>query len=175
MATRSATAPADGKRPRPLMSVVVGYDALRPISNWPTAPYLARYRSPSARPRRHRTIVFDGPQSPQPRVPTPSWAPSAGPSIVTDLHPRPRLPHPRPRCDIDHTWRWIDGGPTRPDNGHARCGPHNCQREHPPPPTRRAPPQRTPHQRAAHLQLLRACPPTAPADDPGWGYATSRS
>jgi hypothetical protein len=31
MAKRSATAPADGKRPRPLVSVVVGYDRFKQI------------------------------------------------------------------------------------------------------------------------------------------------
>jgi hypothetical protein len=178
MATRSASAPADGKRPRPLISVLVGYDAFARICELADGTLLGH--ATVARLLDHAAIeriVFDGPSRVLDLGRARSFTGAARRAVeVTDRHCQgPGCHIPAQRCDIDHTWRWVDGGPTRPDNGHARCGPHNRQREHPPPPIRRAPPQRTPHQRAAHLQLLRARIADRLRHDPGWGYATGRS
>jgi hypothetical protein len=55
-------------------------------------------------------------------------------------------------------------------NGHACCGPHNRQGEHPPPSGRRPVAERTLEERAATLQLIRARIVDRVRHDPAWGY-----
>jgi hypothetical protein len=176
MARRSATAPADGKRPRPLVSVLAGYDAFSRICELADGTVLgygtvARLLGEADIER----IVFDGPGRVLDLGRTRSFTGAARRAVeIADRHCQgPGCHVPAERCDIDHTWRWADGGPTRPDNGHARCGPHNRQREHPPPRSRRVLPQRSPEQRKAHLELLRARIADRVRHDPAWGYSTT--
>jgi Domain of unknown function (DUF222) len=175
MAKRSAARPADGKRPRPLISVLVGYDAFAQICELADGTLLghatvAGLLDEAAVER----IVFDGPSRVIDLGRARSFTGAARRAVeVADRHCQgPGCHVPAERCDIDHTWRWTDGGPTRPDNGQARCGPHNRAREHPPPRTRRALPPLTAEQRAAHLELLRARIADRARHDPTWGYAT---
>jgi hypothetical protein len=175
MATRSATAPAHGKRPRPLISILAGYDAFDKICELADGTLLghatvARLLDAAAIER----VVFEGPSRVLDLGRARSFTGAARRAVeLADRHCQGPGCHTRAdKCQIDHTWRWSDGGPTRPDNAHARCGPHNRAREHPPPPTRPTPPERTPEQRAAHLELLRARIADRVTHDPTWGFAT---
>jgi hypothetical protein len=176
MARRSATAPADGKRPRPLVSVLAGYDAFARICELADGTILghatvARLLDEADIER----IVFDGPSRVLDLGRARSFTGAARRAVeITDRHCQgPGCHVSAERCDIDHTWRWADGGPTRPDNGHARCGPHNRQREHPPPRSRRVLPERSPEERKARLELLRARIADRVRHDPAWGYPTT--
>lgn len=59
---------------------------------------------------------------------------------------------PAERCDIDHIVPWALGGPTRQENGRARCSTHNRDPEMVGPPTRPAPFR---HHDRTHLERLR--------------------
>ena len=138
MATRARTAPADGRRPAPLFTVLVGYEtfagrvcelaggtAVTPGSllPWLTDAYVER-------------VVFDGP------------------SRVIDVGRRRRLfggadrraieMRDRGRCfhptctaehglQADHIEPWAAGGLTTQVNGRLACGYHNRLRSRPPP------------------------------------------
>jgi hypothetical protein len=173
MATRATTAPAHGKRPRALISVLAGYEAFGKICELADGTLLG-----------HRTVaglldeaavervVFDGPSRILDLGRARSFVGAARRAVeLADRHCQgPGCDVPADRCQIDHTWRWSDGGPTRPDNGHARCGPHNRQREHPPPSARRSVAERTPEDVAATLELIRARIVDRVRHDPSWGY-----
>src|SRR2546423_9121571 len=130
MATRSRTAPADGKRPAPLFTVLVGYETFHgriceltngtviapgALVRWLDEAYVER-------------VVFEGP------------------SKVIDVGKRRRLfkgatrralevrdlgcyhgtcDEPVDRCQGDHIIPYNDGGPTTVDNGRLACGYHN--------------------------------------------------
>jgi hypothetical protein len=175
MAKRSAAGPVDGKRPRPLVSVLVGYAAFAQICELADGSLLghatvAGLLDEAAVER----IVFDGPSRVIDLGRARSFTGAARRAVeVADRHCQgPGCHVPAERCDIDHTWRWTDGGPTRPDNGQARCGPHNRARERPPPCTRRTLPPLTAEQCDAQLELLRARIADRVRHDPSWGYAT---
>jgi Domain of unknown function (DUF222) len=133
MATRSATAPAGGRRPEPLFTVLVGYETFAgPLCELANAtmvtpgslvPYLE-----SAWAER---VVFDGP------------------SRVIDVGVRRRLftgatrravevrdrtcfdpscDVPAERCQIDHVRPWAEGGLTTQANGRPACAFHNRRR-----------------------------------------------
>jgi hypothetical protein len=134
MATRSATAPANGRRPAPLFTVHVGYEtfagqlcelargtAVTPGSllPWLDEAYIER-------------VVF------------------TGPNVLVDLGREQRLfpkklrhaialrdrhcqeemcDVPADRCQADHVIAWADGGPTNIGNGRLLCGPGNREKE----------------------------------------------
>jgi hypothetical protein len=136
MAARARTAPVDGRRPAPLLSVLVGYETFAgrvcelangtPIApgsllGWLDDAYVER-------------IVF------------------AGPSRVVDVgaqrrlfdgatrravEVRDRLRCFEPTCDavdhlqVDHIQPWSAGGPTVQANGRLACGYHNRLRHQP--------------------------------------------
>jgi hypothetical protein len=175
MAVRSVTAPADGKRPEPLISVLTGYDAFNQVCELAdgtlVAPDTVASMLDAAMVER---VVFDGPS----RVTELGRARSfvgAARRAVELAHRQctgPGCHVPADQCQIDHIWRYSDGGPTTPDNGRAMCGPHNRDRERPRPrSTRRfGPDTRTPEQKQAQLDLLRANIGDRLRHDPGWGY-----
>ncbi len=175
MAKRSATTPAGGKRPRPLLSVLVGYDAFKRICELADgtliSPATAAGLLDEAVVER---IVFDGPS----RVTDLGHARSftgAARRAVEVVHRNctgAGCDVPAHQCDIDHIWRHADGGPTRPDNGQTRCGPHNRQRDNPPPRRRRQPASSPPGDPADHLELIRRRTRDRLLHDPTWGYAT---
>ena len=141
MAVRSATAPADGRRPAPLFTVVVGWETLKgriceladgtvqspaALIPWLDTAWLER-------------VVFDGP------------------SRVLDVGVTRRLfvggtrraievrdqycfhefcEVPACDCQADHIVPFEAGGPTSQDNGRMACGFHNRDRNRPPPETR---------------------------------------
>jgi Domain of unknown function (DUF222) len=173
MAKRATTAPAHGKRPRALISVLAGYDAFSQICELADGTLLGHHTVAGLLDEAAvERIVFDGPSRILDLGRARSFVGAARRAVeLADRHCQgPGCHVPADKCEIDHTWRWSDGGPTRPDNGHARCGPHNRQREHPPPSGRRPVAERTPEERAATLQLIRARIADRVRHDPAWGY-----
>ena len=133
MAIRSRTAPADGRRPEPLFSVLVGYETF--------AGRICELAN--------RTVIAPGALVP--------WLDKAwiercvfdGPSRVIDVgvHRRlfegatrravqlrdqecfhPSCEEPAQDCQVDHVEPWGCGGETTQANGRPACGPHNRAR-----------------------------------------------
>jgi hypothetical protein len=129
LATRAMTAPADGRRPRPLVSVLVGYETFAGrvceladgtvITPGTVASMLDRVDIERA--------VFDGPS----RILDLGRARSFVGAARRALELRDRVcAHdtcdvPARRCQGDHVVAWSEGGITTPDNGQLRCGYHN--------------------------------------------------
>ena len=179
MARRSATAPATGKRPRPLLTVLVGEDAFRNILELADGTLISPATAADLLDQAViETMLFEGP------------------SRVLDLgHQRNFVGAARraveivhrtctgqgchigaDRCEIDHILPWTWDGPTHPDNGRPRCPAHHRQltrrMAHPAPPPR--PPHETEHHHgrltgAAYLELAAPASATASLHDPTWG------
>ena len=133
MATRSATAPADGKAPRPLFQVIMGNDALSHLLQlasgqvlppeallpWLSAADLERY-------------LFEGQSQ---RVITVSYKRTFTGALRDLIKVRDRLCYhrtcdePAHRCQIDHIEPWAAGGTTAQENGRVACKFHNLLRE----------------------------------------------
>lgn len=173
MATRSATAPAGGKRPRPRVSVLVGYDAFTRMCELADGTVISTATAASLLDEAVvERIVMDGASRVLDIGRARSFVGAARRAVeVVDRHcTGTGCDIPADRCEIDHIWRHSDGGPTRPDNGQAHCGPHNRMRERPPSVRRRRSiPSGTPAQGAAHLELLRRRIRDRLAHDPAWG------
>ena len=167
MARRSMTAPADGKRPLPLVSVLVGYETFRGrvcelADGTVITPGTVASQLDEAVIER---VVFDGPS----RVIDIGRARSFVGAARRALEVRDRgCTHPSgcdaplERCQGDHIQAYSDGGVTHPDNGRLDCGYHNRWRwahgdpgppdfERPPP----LPPDADREQRAAWLEEWR--------------------
>lgn len=140
MARRAHTAPPDARLPRPLVTVMVGLEALEracelangtPVTPGEVVPLLADadveravFESPSRvidLGRRSRLFV-------------------GGARRVVEIvhrtctHPTCRVP--ADHCDIDHRVPWEEGGATSPDNGQPRCPQHHSGRHRRRPPPR---------------------------------------
>jgi hypothetical protein len=139
MATRSASAPANGRRPAPLFSVLVGYEALH---------------GRICQLEQRRTVLAPGALVP--------WLSGAsferavfapGKRIEVSITSRfftgatrraielrdqqcthPYCDQPVERCQVDHIVEFSKGGPTNQENGRLLCGYHNRQRNQRPPP-----------------------------------------
>jgi hypothetical protein len=133
MATRSQVAPADGRRPAPLFTVLVGYETLHgricelasgsvvapgALVPWLDAAYLER-------------VVF----APERRVEVSATARlfTGATRRAVELRDRECV-HPycdvtSSRCQVDHRVPHRVGGPTTQENGQLLCGHHNRQRE----------------------------------------------
>ena len=173
IAVRSATAPADGKRPRPLVSVLVGYDRFKDIcelvDGTVISPVTAGSLFDDAVIER---IVFDGPDRILNLGRARSFTGAARRAVeIRDRHctDPSGCDTAANRCDVDHILRYADGGPTHPGNGRLRCAPHNRAREKPPPRTTRTHTRCDPEDRLAHLELLRARIRDRVLHDPAWG------
>ena len=142
MATRSASAPADGIRPAPLFSVFVGYETLHGrISELENATVLA----PSALAPWMDSAYFERAIfSLGNRVDVSVRARlfSGGTRRAIELRDRicthPYCYEPAERCEGDHIETWAAGGATTQENGRLLCGFHNRlrnqrQRQRPPP------------------------------------------
>jgi hypothetical protein len=151
MARRSAAMPVDGIAPRPLLTVVVGYETFTKTlceleDGTPLSP---QHLLPLLTETDIERIVF------------------GSPSRVTDVGVRQRFftgalrraievrdrhcQHPSgcntaaENCQIDHITRYTDGGPTTQNNGRCYCHTHNLWREnHPEPEPEHDPDQRPP-------------------------------
>ena len=140
MATRSRTAPADGIRPVPLFSVLVGYETLHgricelengtvlapsSLQPWMEAAYFERaiFSLGTRVDVSVRARLFTG-----------------GTRRAIELRDRicthPFCYEPAESCEADHIEPYADGGPTTQENGRLLCGFHNRlrnQRQRPPP------------------------------------------
>jgi hypothetical protein len=184
MATRATATPTSGHRPRPLITILAGYDTFKNICELADGTLISP--ATAADLLDHAVverIVFDGPSRVLDLGHQRSFVGAARRAVeVRDrhcTHPAGSCDTPADRCQIDHIWRHHDGGPTRPDNGRLLCGPHNRQREQPPPR-----PQLAPHrhraadetdtddagQRLAALELARARIRDQILHDPHYGY-----
>lgn len=129
MAQRSATAPENGRRPRPLFSVILGDQSFRdvcelsngiPVTPKQLAPYLTSSMLES--------LLFDGPKT----VLTVSSRRLFTGALRRAIQVRDRhCQHPSEcpvaaeDCHIDHIVPASRGGPTSQFNGRAECDPHN--------------------------------------------------
>jgi hypothetical protein len=145
MATRAMTAPADGKRPRPLVTVMVGYETFAGrvcdlaggtvVAPGTVAELLGRDDALIER------VVFDGPN----RIVDVSSARTfrgALRRVLEAKHRRcthPTCDVPAARCEGDHIVAWSEGGLTTQQNGQLCCGAHNRwrfgRRDEPPRPS----------------------------------------
>ncbi len=140
MATRSSTAPADGIRPAPLFSVLVGYEALHgricelengtvvapsSLQPWMDSAYFERaiFSLGTRVDVSVRARLFTG-----------------GTRRAIELRDRicthPYCYEPAETCEADHIEPYAVGGPTTQENGRLLCGFHNRlrnQRQRPPP------------------------------------------
>ena len=145
MATRSRTAPADGKRPAPLFSVLVDLptltgrvcelaqgQVLTPGSLLPWLEGADLERAVFAPPRRVEVSatarLFTG-------------ATRRAIVLRDRVCTHPYCDVPASACQADHIGPYADHGPTTQENGQLRCGFHNRLRTGRPPPGRSAPPR----------------------------------
>ncbi|MGH9283903.1 MAG: DUF222 domain-containing protein, partial [Acidimicrobiales bacterium] len=140
MATRAGTAPADGRRPEPLFSVLVGYETLAgPICELASGAVVTPGSLlPWLEQAWVERVVFD----------SPSRVIDVGVSRRLFAGPTRRAVevrdgecfHPtceqRAGCQVDHVQPYAAGGPTRQDNGRLACGFHNRGRHKRGPPNR---------------------------------------
>jgi hypothetical protein len=143
MATRSRTAPADGRRPRPLFSFLVGYESFRGrISELAQGQVL----SPDSLlewldgAEFERAVFAPGKRV---EVSITSRLFTGATRRAIELRDR-QCTHdycdvPADDCQIDHIIPYTRGGPTDQENGRVHCGFHNRRRNEGPPP---APPPR---------------------------------
>jgi hypothetical protein len=133
MAIRAGTAPADGRRPAPLLIAFVGYETFAgricelasgrvitpgSLVSWLDEAYIER-------------VVFDGPSriidvGPQRRLFT-----GATRRVVQLLHREcyhPSCELPATDCEIDHIQPYAHDGPTISKNGRPACKYHNNRR-----------------------------------------------
>jgi len=138
MATRSQMAPSDGRRPAPLFSVLIDYEALRgrvcelaqgtviapgSLLPWLDEAYLER-------------VVF----APERRVEVSATARLFSGATRRAIELRDRecthryCDTPAASCQVDHIVPFRAGGPTIEENGRLLCGFHNRLRNGRPPP-----------------------------------------
>jgi hypothetical protein len=132
MATRAATTPRNGQRPKPLFTVLVGVDMFARTCELASGTFVtpgsaARWLDRSMIER----IVFDGPE----RVLSVGHQRAFAGALRRAIEVRDRTcQHPycnmrADGCEVDHIVPWPLGGPTSQDNGNLRCGFHNRWRE----------------------------------------------
>ncbi|HEX4244488.1 MAG TPA: HNH endonuclease signature motif containing protein, partial [Acidimicrobiales bacterium] len=138
MATRSRTAPANGQRPAPLFSVLVGYETMHgrmcqlaqgtvvtpgSLIRWLDEAYVERavFR-PGNRTEISSTVRLFG-------------GATRRAIELRDLEcTHPYCDTPAPDCQVDHIMPAAIGGPTTQENGRLLCGFHNRLRNQRPPP-----------------------------------------
>ncbi len=132
MATRSATAPAKGKRPRPLFTVLIGDDSFsrmcelangQVITPGTLVPWLGTAEL--------ETVLFDGPTTVISVSKKRRFTGALRRAIqVRDRHCQhpSGCDEPADRCDADHTIPVAENGPTSQFAGRLECWPHNRDR-----------------------------------------------
>lgn len=132
MARRAMTAPRDGKRPRPLVSILVGYETFAGrvcelADGTVVSPGTVAGLLDEALIER---VVFDGPS----RVLDLGHARRFTGAVRRALElvdrrcTHPTCDAPADRCEGDHVTPWSAGGLTNIDNGQLQCAFHNRQR-----------------------------------------------
>jgi len=129
MAIRSASAPADGRRPQPLFTVQLGDDSFQRLCELGHGTVI----SPSAlvpwlSTADLETVLFDGPST----VVSVSHRRNFTGALRRAIEVRDRhCQHPSgceipaDRCDVDHVVPFAQGGPTDQFNGRLQCPTHN--------------------------------------------------
>ena len=129
MATRSATAPADGRRPQPLFTALVGEGTLANLCELAngtviTPAHLARFLTTAML----ETVLFDGPTTVVSVSKRRTFTGALRRAIeVRDRHCQhpAGCDAPADRCDVDHIVPHARGGPTSQANGRLQCPTHN--------------------------------------------------
>jgi hypothetical protein len=129
MARRAATAPAGGRRPKPLFTVLVGDDTLSQLCELVngtviTPGQLVQWAGDADL----ETVLFDGPST----VISVSHRRSFTGALRRAVQVRDRhCQHtsgcdvPADQCDVDHIVPYAADGPTSQFNGKLECTPHN--------------------------------------------------
>jgi len=137
MARRAGTAPADGRRPEPLFTVLVGYETFAGricelangtvVSPGSVVPWLDEAWV--------ERVVFEG-RSRVIDVGISRRLFSGATRRAVEVRDRecfhPLCDLPAEQCEIDHVQPWAAGGPTEAANGRAACGFHNRGRNRAP-------------------------------------------
>jgi hypothetical protein len=164
LARRAVTAPSGGKRPKPLISLFVGYETFKGrICQLADGTVLSPGTVASLLDQALiERVVFDGPS----RVIDLGRARRFTGAVRRALEVRDQhcthhsCDQPGERCQGDHIQAWTAGGTTTLDNGQLRCGFHNRWRwQHPDPPPDRppdTPPNPDLRRRIAYLEDWRA-------------------
>ena len=129
MATRSATAPANGRRPRPLFTVLVGDETLSHLCELANGTVIAPGQLVQwAGTADLETVLFDGPST----VISVSHRRTFTGALRRAVQVRDRhCQHtsgcdvPADQCDVDHIVPHAANGPTSQFNGKLECTPHN--------------------------------------------------
>ena len=129
MASRSATAPANGRRPRPLFTVLVGDDTFSRLCELANGTVItAGELDPYLTAADVETILFDGPST----VLSVSHRRTFTGAVRRAIQVRDRnCQHPSgcdvpaEECDVDHIVPWTAGGETSQFNGRLECPTHN--------------------------------------------------
>ena len=129
MATRSAAAPADGQRPKPLFTVLVGEDTFRRLCELANGQVLAPdLLVPHLRHADIETMLFDGPMTVLGASSARAFTGRLRRAIeVRDRHCQhpSGCDIPATGCDVDHIIPVTEHGPTNQFNGRLECRPHN--------------------------------------------------
>lgn len=146
MATRAATAPVDGQRPRPLLSVVVSAGELfGPIREMFNGLVLSRLDVAQMLFEADFERIVFGPSGQPVDVSSPQRFFTGGWRRAVEVRDRvcqhPTCEVTAEHCQIDHIVEHTAGGQTSVDNGRLLCPKHNRQRpgrRQPPPSNRRS-------------------------------------
>jgi Domain of unknown function (DUF222) len=175
MARRSATAPADGKRPKPLLTVLVGEDAFRHVLELADGTLISPATAADLLDEAViERILFDSPSRVLDLGHQRSFVGAARRAVeVVHRTCTGEGCHTRSdRCEIDNILPSAAGGPTHPDNGRPQCRPHHRQHHRASTTPPRPPPETHDDDRltgAAYLELARARIRDRVLHDPAWG------
>jgi hypothetical protein len=129
MAQRSATAPAKGKRPRPLFTVLIGDDSFTRMCELANGQVITPGTLiPSLGTAELETVLFDGPTTVISVSKRRRFTGALRRAIqVRDRHCQhpSGCDEPAERCDVDHVIPVADNGPTDQFSGRIKCWPHN--------------------------------------------------
>ena len=133
MATRAAAPPADGQRPRPLISVVVSHDELLgPIRQTFNGLVLSRLEVAQLLFEADFERIIYGPTGQPVDVASPHRFFTGGWRRAVEVRDRvcqhPTCDVTAEYCHVDHIVEHNDGGPTSVENGRLLCPQHNHQR-----------------------------------------------
>ena len=138
MATRSATAPADGRRPEPLFTVLIDYPTfLGRISQLEQGPVVTPGSLiPWLDAATFERIVFGPDNRAECSKTSRLFTGATRRAIeVRDLECQHEFcDRPAEECQIDHIVPFSQGGLTEQSNAQVLCGPHNRMRQQRPPP-----------------------------------------
>jgi hypothetical protein len=133
MAERSAVAPADRKRPRPLFTVLVGDASLTHLCELANGTVVTPAQlAPWMTTADLETVLFDGPSVVVSVSHRRTFTGALRRAIeVRDRHCQHRAgcDAPAHRCDVDHIVPWNERGPTSQFNGRLECPTHNRHRD----------------------------------------------